>query len=241
MFLAPLRRDLSRRSLSCITPVRILIVEDSESLRRSLRRALEHQLHTVDTAINGEDGLGAILVHDYDLILLDVMMPALDGLSLLTRLRREGNTVPVLLLTAKDTIDDRVRGLRAGADDYLVKPFALEELLARVEALGRRQPQMKKEIVELGALQVDLGSRLLSLRGKSLEVTVREWKLLECLLRKRGTVVPRAEIEEYIYDDKVEPMSNVVDAAVYGLRRKIGKHLIETRRGLGYLLPAVLP
>jgi len=216
--------------------MRILIVEDSESLRRSLRRALEHERHTVDTEANGEDGLGACLVHEYDLILLDIMMPKMDGLALLAKLRKAANTTPVLLLTARDTVDDRVRGLREGADDYLVKPFALAELLARVDALGRRPHELKGGTVEAGPLRVDLSARTVFLAGIPLEITLREWKLLECLSRKIGQAVPRAEIEEFIYDDKAEPMSNVVDTAVYGLRRKIGKDLIQTRRAVGYVL-----
>lgn len=216
--------------------MRILIVEDSDSLRRSLRRALENELHTVDTEPDGEEGLGATMVHDYDLILLDVMMPKMDGLTLLGKLRKAGKSTPVLLLTARDTIDDRVRGLREGADDYLVKPFALKELLARVDALGRRPRAMMEEILQAGPLTLNLSTRTASLRETALDLTAREWKLLECLARKMGQVVPRAEIEEYIYDDKVEPMSNVVDTAVYGLRRKIGKNLIQTRRAVGYVL-----
>jgi two-component system OmpR family response regulator len=221
--------------------MRILIVEDSESLCRSLRRALEHALHTVDTESNGEDGLAATQVHNYDLILLDVMMPKMDGLELLGWLRKAGKSIPVLLLTARDTVEDRVRGLREGADDYLVKPFALEELLARIDALGRRPHELKVPAIEVGPLRLNLSTRAISLEGVPLEITAREWKLLECLTRKLGQVVPRAEIEEYIYDDKVEPMSNVVDTAIYGLRRKIGKHLIQTRRGLGYVLVSSVP
>jgi len=216
--------------------MRILIIEDSESLRRSLRRALEHEVHTVDTESNGEDGLAATLVHEYDLILLDVMMPKMDGMEVLARLREKGKSTPVLLLTARDTVEDRVRGLRAGADDYLIKPFALDELLARIDALGRRPPELKTANLEVGPLSLNFFARTVHLAGAPVEITAREWKLLECLIRKLNHVVARAEIEEYIYDDKVEPMSNVVDTAIYGLRRKIGKNMIQTRRGLGYML-----
>lgn len=216
--------------------MRILIVEDSESLRRSLSRALKHAGHTVDVAANGEEGLAATGVHDYDVIVLDVMMPVMDGLTLLKRLRQAGKAVHVLLLTARDTVDDRVNGLRSGADDYLVKPFALAELLARVDALGRRRSGIASSSLTIGPLELDLSSRHVRLAGHEIDLTAREWKLLECLALRKGQVVPRPDIEEQIYDDKVEPMSNVVDAAIYGLRRKIGRELIQTRRGLGYVL-----
>ena len=216
--------------------VRVLYVEDSESLRRSVRRALEHHGHTVDVAANGSEGLEATLTHDYEVIVLDVMMPEMDGLSLLRQLRKGGGQAHVLLLTARDTIEDRVCGLRAGADDYLVKPFALEELLARVEALGRRRHGMTQPVLAVGPLELDFAVRRVTVHGAAVELTAREWKLLECLARRRGQVVPRSEIEEQIYDDKVEPMSNVVDAAIYGLRRKIGSDFIHTRRGMGYVL-----
>ncbi|MGC4016750.1 MAG: response regulator transcription factor [Luteolibacter sp.] len=218
--------------------MRVLYVEDSESLRRSVRRALEHRGHTVDVAGNGREGLDATLMHDYDVIVLDVMMPEMDGLTLLRHLRKSGVESHVLLLTARDTIEDRVHGLREGADDYLVKPFALEELLARVDALGRRRHGMTLPVLALGPLALDFAARKVTLEGVEIELTAREWKLLECLARRRDQVVPRAEIEEQIYDDKVEPMSNVVDTAIYGLRRKIGSGFIHTRRGLGYILSA---
>ena len=216
--------------------MRVLIVEDSESLRSSLRRALQHDGHAVDVASNGLDGLDSANLHSYDVIVLDVMMPEMDGLTMLSELRRQGKSVHVLLLTARDTVEDRVKGLRAGADDYLVKPFALDELRARVDALGRRAHGVKRTVLSIGALELELTARKASLAGRELDLTAREWKLLECLGRRAGQVVPRSEIEESIYDELVEPMSNVVDTAVYGLRRKIGRELIQTRRGLGYIL-----
>lgn len=211
-------------------------MEDSESLRRSVRRALVHHGHAVDVAANGREGFDATQLHPYDVVVLDVMMPEMDGLALLNHMRQAGNPARVLLLTARDTVEDRVQGLREGADDYLVKPFALEELLARVEVLGRRRHGMTSSVVSIGPLEMDFALKRVMLAGAEVELTAREWKLLECLARRRGQVVPRAEIEEQIYDDKVEPMSNVVDAAIYGLRRKIGSGLIHTRRGLGYML-----
>jgi DNA-binding response OmpR family regulator len=169
---------------------------------------------------------------------LDVMLPKLDGLSVLRKVRAAGKATHVLLLTARDTVADRVEGLRQGADDYLVKPFALAELLARVEALCRRAYGAKAGLLRLGALELDLPAKRLRRGGTEVSLTAREWRLLEYLALRRGQIVPRTEIEAHIYDDLVEPMSNVVDSAVYGLRRKIGPDVIHTRRGLGYVLEA---
>jgi DNA-binding response OmpR family regulator len=218
--------------------MRVLLVEDSETLRRSVRRALRHAGFAVDVAADGEEGLAAAELNDYDALVLDIMLPKLDGLSLLRQLRNAGRSTHVLLLTARDTVADRVEGLRAGADDYLVKPFALAELLARVEALCRRAYGAKSGALCIGSLEVDLAARRLRRGGLEVELTAREWRLLEYLALRRGQVVPRTEIEAHIYDQFVEPMSNVVDTAIYGLRRKIGADFIRTRRGLGYVLEA---
>jgi DNA-binding response OmpR family regulator len=169
---------------------------------------------------------------------LDVMLPKLDGLTLLRRLRAAGDMTHVLLLTARDTVEDRVEGLRQGADDYLIKPFALAELIERVKVLCRRAYGRKSGSLRLGALELDLSARRLRCHGEEVELTARDWRLLEYLALRHGQVVPRSEIEAHIYDELVAPMSNVVDAAVYSLRRKIGPDLIRTRRGLGYVLDA---
>ena len=218
--------------------MRVLFVEDSATLRTAVRRALRHAGYAVDTAADGEEGLAAAEATDYDALILDVMLPKLDGLTVRGRLRAAGKTTHVLLLTARDTVADRVEGLRRGADDYLVKPFALADLLARVEALCRRAYGTKAGALRLGAIELDLAARRVRREGEEVELTAREWRLLEYLAARRGQVVPRAEIEAHIYDDLVEPMSNVVDTAVYGLRRKIGAEVIRTRRGLGYILDA---
>ena len=218
--------------------MRVLFVEDSEIMRRTVRRALRHAGYAVDVAEDGEAGLEAAELHDYDALVLDIMLPKLDGLALLRRLRAAGKTTHVLLLTARDTVADRVVGLRQGADDYLVKPFALEELLARVEALCRRAYGAKTTALRVGPLEFDFAARRVRREGAEVDLTAREWRLLEYLARRCGQVVPRLEIEAHIYDEFVEPMSNVVDAAVYALRRKIGAELIHTRRGLGYVLEA---
>ncbi len=220
--------------------MRVLFVEDSERLQRSVSTGLRHSGYAVDVAGNGPEGLWYAQSNDYDVIVLDVMLPGLDGLSVLRTLRNEGRNTHVLLLTAKDTIEDRVRGLREGADDYLIKPFALDELLARVDALSRRKHGVKNPRIRLGELEIDTASRSVTRSSTPVELTPREYSLLEYLAVRQGEVVSRAEIEEHLYDDRAEPMSNVVDCAIYALRRKIDApgqvSLIQTRRGMGYIL-----
>lgn len=218
--------------------MRVLFVEDSEVMRRTVRRALRHAGFAVDTAADGEEGLALAGTNEYDALVLDVMLPKLDGLTLLRSLRAAGKTTHVILLTARDTVDDRVEGFRQGADDYLVKPFAIAELIARVGALCRRAYGTKTGTLRIGTLEIDLAARRLRSGSVEVDLTAREWRLLEYLVLRRGQVVPRSEIEAHIYDELVEPMSNVVDTAIYGLRRKIGNELIRTRRGLGYILEA---
>jgi DNA-binding response OmpR family regulator len=222
--------------------MRVLLVEDSERLQRLVGTALRKSGYAVDVAGDGMTGLRSAEGNDYDVIVLDLMLPALDGLSLLRRLRAAGRQAHVLVLTARDTVEDRVRGLGAGADDYLVKPFALEELLARVQALARRSHGAKSPLVTVGDLHVDTSRRSVSRAGRTIELTAREYALLEYLALRQGAVVSRAEIEAHIYDERAEPMSNVVDAAVYALRRKLdapgAPPLIHTRRGMGYVLKA---
>jgi DNA-binding response OmpR family regulator len=220
--------------------MRVLFVEDSERLQRSVATGLRHSGYAVDVAGNGPEGLWYAQSNDYDVIVLDVMLPGMDGLSVLRKLRDGGRNTHVLLLTAKDTVEDRVRGLREGADDYLIKPFALNELLARVDALSRRNHGVKNPRLRLGELEIDTAARTVSRSGKPIELTPREYSLLEYLAVRQGQVVSRAEIEEHLYDDRAEPMSNVVDCAIYALRRKLDApgetSLIQTRRGMGYIL-----
>lgn len=224
--------------------MRILIVEDSPRLQRSLGTALRKSGYAVDVAGDGEEGLWLAQEHGYDVVVLDLMLPKRDGLSVLAELRRAGKTVHVLLLTARDTVNDRVQGLQAGADDYLVKPFALEELLARVQALCRRAYGTKQPRLAIADLEIDTLARTVRRASQSVELTTREYLLLEYLARRRGEVVSRSEIEEHIYDGQVDPMSNVVDSAVCNLRKKLGAAgaapLIHTRRGLGYVLDAAV-
>lgn len=218
--------------------MRILFVEDSAILRRAVNRALRHAGFSVDTAADGVEGLAAAEANNYDVLILDIMLPRLDGLTVLRRLRAANRNTHVLLLTARDTVADRVDGLRQGADDYLIKPFAMAELIERVKALCRRAYGKKSNLLRIGPLELELSSRRLRRDGVELELTAREWRLVEYLALRRGQVVPRTEIEDHIYDELVSPMSNVVDSAVYSLRRKIGPELIQTRRGLGYVLDA---
>jgi DNA-binding response OmpR family regulator len=220
--------------------MRILVVEDSTRLQRSLGTALRKSGYAVDLAGDGEEGLWLAESHQYDVIVLDIMLPKLDGLAVLGRLRQRGSKVHVLVLTARDAISDRVQGLRSGADDYLVKPFALEEFLARVQALCRRAYGTKQNILVAGDLEVDILGRTVRRAGQLVELTAREYLLLEYLACRRGQVVSRGEIEDHIYDGQVDPMSNVVDSAICSLRKKLNgasaASLIHTRRGLGYVL-----
>jgi len=222
--------------------VRILLVEDSERLRRSVTAALKKSGYLADSTGDGQEGLWLAQSNDYDVVVLDIMLPNLDGLSLLQRLRNQGKTTHVLLLTAKDTVEDRVRGLQLGADDYLIKPFALEELLARVEALCRRSYGNKQSRLVIADLEIDTAAKEVFRAGQPVRLKPREYLLLEYLARRAGQVVTRNEIEAHIYDDGVDPMSNVVESAICSLRKKISAPnpslLILTRHGLGYTLKA---
>src|SRR5581483_1734157 len=193
--------------------------------------------YVVDVAGDGEQGLWLADSHPYDLVVLDVMLPKRDGLSVLTEMRRRGIAAHVLLLTARDTVADRVAGFRTGADDYLVKPFALEELLARIAALCRRAYGTKLPRLRIADLEIDTMARTVRRGPQPVELTAREYLLLEYLAHRRGHTVSRAEIEDHIYDGNVDPMSNVIDSAICSLRKKIGGAsqlpLIHTRRGLG--------
>jgi DNA-binding response OmpR family regulator len=220
--------------------MRILLIEDSERLQRSLGEGLRRAGYALDVAGEGKEGLRKAQCSDYDVIVLDLMLPGLDGLSLLKRLRGEGMNTHVLILTAKDTIEDRVLGLQIGADDYLVKPFAFDELLARIQALVRRGHGIKNPRIRVGHLEIDTSARTVVVAGAPISLAPREYALLEYLVRHRGAVMSRAQIERHIYDDTAELMSNVVDSAICSLRRKIElpgmPPLIQTRRGIGYVL-----
>jgi len=225
--------------------MRLLVVEDSPRLQRNLVSALRQTGYVVDVAADGDAALWHAREHAYDAIVLDIMLPGRDGLDVLSTLRAEGRAVHVLLLTARDTLADRVRGLRLGADDYLVKPFALEELLARVSALCRRAGEKRPAALATGNLAVDPTTRSVTCAGRPLDLTAREYLLLEYITRHVGAVVTRADIEGRIYDERVEPASNVVDSTVCNLRKKLAAAgadvAIQTRRGFGYLLAPTKP
>jgi DNA-binding response OmpR family regulator len=218
----------------------VLFVEDSKILQRSVATALRKSGYAVDVTGDGNEGLWHAQSHEYDVIILDRLLPGLDGLTILQRLRQQGQTTQVLLLTAKDTVEDRVCGLRTGADDYLIKPFALEELLARVQALCRRHYLRKAPRLCVGDLEIDTGARTVSRRGKHIELAPREYRLLEYLASRPGEVVSRTDIWAHVYDERTEPTSNAVDSAICVLRKKIEPPgttaLLHTRRGMGYVL-----
>jgi DNA-binding response OmpR family regulator len=220
--------------------MRVLVVEDSPRLRQTVSTWLRRNGLAVDVSADGEEGLFLAETNDYDAIVLDIMLPKLDGLALLQRLRKRGKPTHVLLLTARDTVPDRVRGLELGADDYLVKPFALEELLARVKALCRRAYGSKETRLVVGDLVIDTAARKVTRAGQPVRLQPREYALLEYLARRRGHIVTRAEIEEHIYAGEADLLSNTVDSAICALRRKLAEAnpapLIHTRRGLGYEL-----
>lgn len=218
----------------------MLLVEDYTPLREAVAAALTGEGFAVDTSADGEEGLWYARSGEYDAILLDIALPKRDGLSILRALRDGGCRTPVLLLTARDSIDDRVTGLDLGADDYLVKPFALAELLARVRALVRRKYDEPDPVLRVRELGVDTVGRTVTLAGDPIELTGREYALLEYLVRRAGQVVTRAEIVEHLYDFNAAAESNVVDVYVGYLRRKLERPdhppLIQTRRGQGYVL-----
>lgn len=221
--------------------MRVLIVEDSERLRKTVAMVLRESGYAVDESSDGEDGLWRAQSFPYDVIILDIMLPGLDGITALRQLRHENNPTQIILVSARDAIDDRVLGLREGADDYLVKPFALEELLARVEALCRRAYDKKDPILRNGKVVVDTLAKTVSSSDVVVDVKPREYAILEFLMMRSGQVVSRSEIEAHVYDDMVSPMSNVVDRAICALRKKltidgIPSLKIETRRGQGYVI-----
>jgi len=224
--------------------MRILVVEDSETLRECLLAGLTSEGFAVDVAADGREGLSLARNNPYDVLVLDLMLPILDGLSVLEGLAGVEDRPHVLVLTARDRVEDRVQGLNAGADDYLVKPFAFEELLARIHALVRRRYEERSPVVRVGDLVVDVVARKATLDGGTLDLTAREYALLEYLVLRRGGTVTREEIEDHIYGVHKLPSSNAVDSAICILRSKLGpsgKDLIRTKRGLGYVLQGPEP
>ncbi len=220
--------------------MRVLLIEDHKPLCRALRQGLEEEGFAVDTAYDGEEGDFKAMTAEYDVIILDVMLPKADGLSLLQKWRRKGLQTHVLMLTARGSIEDKVKGLDLGADDYLTKPFELEELFARLRALIRRGHQVKDPILRVRDLEIDTAARSVKRAGQSIKLTPKEYNLLEFLAFHRGRVVTRTMIWEHLYDEQDESTSNVVDVYIRYLRNKIDKGfeppLILTRWGEGYMM-----
>ena len=213
--------------------MRILVVEDEPDLLSGIVRALRTQGYSVDTAPDGDEGLFKAQSVDYDAVLLDVMLPRKDGWTLLRQLRQTRRT-PVLMLTARDRSEDRVRGLDTGADDYLAKPFDLPELLARIRALIRRGADRPSPAIEIGGIRIDQTSRKVTRGGEPIALTAREYVILEYLALHRGRLVSRSDLYEHVFDETDDSLSNLIDVHVSNLRKKLGHELITTRRGLGY-------
>jgi two-component system OmpR family response regulator len=215
--------------------MRILVVEDEPRLQHNLAKALREEGYAVDTASDGDDGLFKAETYNYDAIILDVMLPQRDGWQVLEKLRAQKKT-PVLMLTARDGHKDRVRGLDGGADDYLVKPFDLEELLARVRALIRRAAGQPSSNLTLGDISIDTRARTVSRAGQPVTLTAREYAILEYLALHRGKVVTRTDLYEHLFDESDDTLSNLVDVHIFSIRKKLGAELIATRRGQGYCI-----
>jgi len=222
--------------------MRLLVAEDHPNLARSIANGLRDEGYAVDLTFDGEEALHMASVNPYDGIVLDIMLPQRDGFSIIQALRRKGSKTPVLCLTARDAVDDRVKGLDLGADDYLVKPFAFEELVARVRAMVRRGHQQTSSVIAVGDLEVDTAKKCARRGGKNIDLSAREYSLLEYLAHRQGQVVSRTQIWEHLYDEHDEASSNVVDVYIGYIRNKIDKDfptkLIHTKRGQGYMLSA---
>jgi len=220
--------------------MKILVVEDEERVAQFIQKGLKEEGHAVDVSYDGEDGGFLAEVNDYDLIILDLMLPKKNGLQVCKEIREHGIITPVLMLTARDSVEDKVKGLDAGADDYLAKPFAFEELLARVRALLRRQSETKTPTLKIADLELDPMSRQVTRSGKAIRLTTKEYALLEYLLRNPKKVLSRTLIGEHVWDMNFDPESNVIDVYVSHLRTKVDKGfepaLIHTLRGQGYIL-----
>lgn len=219
--------------------MRILVIEDEPKLNKGLREGLQTRGYAVDSAFDGEEGEKLARYNDYDLIILDIMIPKRDGLAVCRNLRELEKTVPILMLTAKDSTEDKIIGLDAGADDYLVKPFSFDELTARIRSLMRRPHLSSKDILQLADLRLDTRSQEIAIKGKRIDVTLREYALMEYLLRNIGAVLTRDDLLEHVWDRNHDSLSNVVDVHLKNLRKKLPTTYakrIETIWGKGYRL-----
>ncbi len=216
--------------------MRVLVVEDEPNLLRQLKAALEGAGYAIDTASDGEDAQYLGSTENYDAVVLDLGLPEIDGLTVLDRWRKEGKTMPVLVLTARDSWSDKVAGLDAGADDYLAKPFQTEELIARLRALIRRAAGQATSELTAGGVRLDSRSGRVTLDGEPVKLTAQEFKLLSYLMHHKGKVVSRTELIEHIYDQDFDRDSNTIEVFITRIRKKLGPDLISTTRGLGYSL-----
>jgi DNA-binding response OmpR family regulator len=220
--------------------MRILLVEDEPRMANVIAKGLREQAYAVDIAEDGDAALYQASINDYDLIVLDVLIPHRDGFEVCRELRSRGDTIPILMLTARAAVDDRITGFDAGADDYLTKPFSFRELTARVRALLRRDSQLRPDIYQLEDLIVDSGSHHVSRASRPIELTAKEYALLEYLVRRAGQLVSRSEIAAHVWDDSFDPFSNSIEVYMNRLRKKIDEDhsikLLHTRRGEGYIL-----
>lgn len=220
--------------------MRILVVEDEKKVASFIKKGLEEELYSVDVANDGKEGLKLGLSDEYDLIILDIMLPLIDGITLLKELRSEKIITPILLLTAKDSVESKVGGLDSGADDYLTKPFSFEELLARVRALLRRQSATKSLLLDAADLVLDTQTHKVTRNEVEITLTVKEYAILEYLLRNKNRVVSRTLLSEHVYDYHFDSNTNIIDVYINKLRNKIDKRfdkqLLHTVRGVGYTI-----
>ena len=222
--------------------MRILVIEDDPTVGQYVKRGLEEHRWSVDLVVDGDEGEQRATSEAYDLVILDMRLPKRNGLEVLQRLRSRGFERPVLVLTAQDAIDAKVTALRAGADDYVTKPFAFEELLARVEALGRRPKEIRDPVLRVGDLELDIATREVRRAGEKIELTPKEYTVLEYLMRHAGRVMSRTLITEYAWDYHFDPGTNIVDVVINRLRKKVDsghqQKLVHTVRGVGYVVKA---
>ena len=220
--------------------MRVLLVEDDQRISRFVGKGLRERAYAVDVAVDGEEALYKFAVNDYDAVVLDVMIPKRDGFEVCRQLRASGSPVPVLMLTARDEVADRIRGLDSGADDYLTKPFEVAELAARLRALMRRGHMLRTPTITIADLMIDTRAQDVTRGGRHIALTAKEYALLEYLAREAGRVVTRTEIAEHVWDEHFDPASNLIDVHINRLRRKLddghGAPLIQTRRGAGYVM-----
>lgn len=216
--------------------MRILVVEDEHRIANTIKKGLEQERYAVDVAYDGITGFDLASAEDYDVVVLDVMLPGMDGLTICKKLREAGRHTPILILSARGLIEDKVLGLDLGADDYLSKPFAFTELVARIRAIVRRPKRTLKPLLEVGDLKLDTQEYKVEKQGKSVTLTAREFALLEYLMRHSNTLVSKDQIIDHVWDYDANVLPNTVEVYVRSLRQKLGEDIIETRRGFGYKL-----